>query len=102
MGTNHGWRQDIKDGKPMECLSIPINMRIDKWEAVLEALESFEHQSDAMVDAYCQIASNIERVEAAIKSNGLTHIGEENGRQEKAPEPRDMAHYRVTKQRLEL
>lgn len=66
--ANNGWRRDLQRGRSVEDVCVPIHMKMERWEAVLEVLTEQHKPSAAMVEAWQQITICLERVRAEAAS----------------------------------
>lgn len=68
MRAHNGWRADLQKGRSVEDVCVPIHMKMERWEAVLEVLAEQHKPSAAMVEAWQQITVCLERVRAEAAS----------------------------------
>ena len=66
-GPNRGWGSDLAAGRPMHELSVPINMKMELWLAVIEALEETSINTREIAEAYEFILRTAQRVAAAAE-----------------------------------
>lgn len=60
--SGRGWREDLRDGFELDEVSVPVNMPLRLWEAMIEALEATPMNNRDVIDAYLRMTAMRDRV----------------------------------------